>query len=66
MSGGIDDNSNGNRKLLNEIVERNKGRACFELFGFLPEKQVGIVSRTFSYKGRKFLVILRDATNGKG
>ena len=65
MSGTIDSHNEANRKLLTEIVERNKGRAIFELFGFLPEKQVGIVSRTFLYKGKKFLVILRDAKDGE-
>ncbi len=61
---GTTDNNGINHKLLTEIVERNKGRACFELFGILPEKQAGSVERTFLYKGRKFLVILRDITHG--
>jgi hypothetical protein len=65
MSGGIDDiNNETSHKLLTEIVERNKGRACFELFGVLPDKFVGTVKRTFLYKSRKFLVVLKDMTNG--
>ncbi len=62
MSGTVDDVNEVSHKLLTEIVERNKGRACFELFGRLPEKGAGSVKRTFLYKDRKYLVVLTDTT----
>lgn len=63
MSGTIDDINQANHRLIIEISEKNKGSACFELFGVLPEKQAGKVKRTFLYKGRKFLVALTDITD---
>ncbi len=62
MSGTID--SNSSNKIITEIVEKNKEKACFELFGILPKKQTGTVKRTFLYKNRKFLVTLQDITDG--
>ena len=66
MSGTKESNNEINDKHITEIVERNKSRACFELFGVLPKKQAGMVKRTFLYKGRTFLVTLKDVTDGKG
>ena len=61
MSGTIDSNSS---EMITEIVEKNKEKACFELFGMFPKKQTGTVKRTFLYKNRKFLITLQDITDG--
>ncbi len=66
MSGTSRSNGSGiNSSMIVEISEVNKSRACSELFGTLPKKQGGTVRRTFLYKGRRFLVTLKDITDGK-
>ena len=65
MSGTRETANEINDKLIVEIVERNKGRACFELFGIIPNGCTGTIKRTFLYKGKKYLVTLRDITDDK-
>lgn len=63
MSGTINGLSEVNSKMITEIVEKNKQEACFELFDRPLRRQVGTIQRTFLYKGRRFLVTLKDVTD---